>query len=81
MLNEKQKDLVKATVPVLKENGEALTDYFYKRMLKNNPGLKETFNMGHQRSGAQRCAGKSSGGSRAGLRLKYRQSGSAVTGY
>ena len=53
MLNEKQKDLVKATVPVLKENGEALTDYFYKRMLKNNPGLKETFNMGHQRSGAQ----------------------------
>lgn len=77
MLNEKQKDLVKATVPVLKENGEALTDYFYKRMLKNNPGLKETFNMGP----AQRCAGKSSGGSRAGLRRKYRQSGSAVTGY
>lgn len=53
MLNEKQKELVKATVPVLKENGEALTDYFYKRMLKNNPHLKETFNMGHQRSGAQ----------------------------
>ena len=53
MLNEKQKELVKATVPVLKENGVALTDYFYKRMLKNNPDLKETFNMGHQRSGAQ----------------------------
>ncbi|GLR09574.1 nitric oxide dioxygenase [Mixta theicola] len=53
MLNERQKELVKATVPVLKENGEALTAYFYKRMLKNNPQLKETFNMGHQRSGAQ----------------------------
>ena len=53
MLNEKQKELVKATVPVLQENGVALTDYFYKRMLKNNPALKETFNMGHQRSGAQ----------------------------
>lgn len=53
MLSEKQKEQVKATVPVLKENGVALTDYFYKRMLKNNPDLKETFNMGHQRSGAQ----------------------------
>ncbi|MGD8106283.1 globin domain-containing protein [Pantoea sp. FN0302] len=53
MLSERQNELVKATVPVLKENGEALTDYFYKRMLKNNPHLKETFNMGHQRSGAQ----------------------------
>ncbi|KAA8735582.1 nitric oxide dioxygenase [Acinetobacter qingfengensis] len=53
MLSPEQKDLVKATVPVLKENGVALTDYFYKRMLGNNPQLKETFNMGHQRSGAQ----------------------------
>ena len=53
MLTERQKELVKATVPVLQENGVALTDYFYKRMLKNNPDLKETFNMGHQRSGAQ----------------------------
>nr|WP_024968046.1 globin domain-containing protein [Pantoea sp. IMH] len=53
MLSEKQKEAVKATVPVLKENGVALTDYFYKRMLNNHPELKETFNMGHQRSGAQ----------------------------
>ncbi|MEM6159355.1 globin domain-containing protein [Erwinia sp. P6884] len=53
MLSEKQKESVKATVPVLKENGVALTDYFYKRMLNNHPELKETFNMGHQRSGAQ----------------------------
>ncbi|WP_244140323.1 globin domain-containing protein [Pantoea agglomerans] len=53
MITPEQKELVKATVPVLKENGVALTDYFYKRMLKNNPALKETFNMGHQRSGAQ----------------------------
>lgn len=53
MITTEQKELVKATVPVLKENGVALTDYFYKRMLKNNPALKETFNMGHQRSGAQ----------------------------
>ncbi|MEC5318669.1 NO-inducible flavohemoprotein [Brenneria populi subsp. brevivirga] len=53
MLTEAQKEQVKATVPVLRENGVALTKYFYQRMLSNNPGLKETFNMGHQRSGAQ----------------------------
>ena len=53
MLTTEQKALVKATVPVLKESGVALTDYFYKRMLGNNPSLKETFNLGHQRSGAQ----------------------------
>ena len=53
MLSQHQKDIVKATVPVLRENGVALTDYFYKRMLNNNPELKETFNMGHQRTGAQ----------------------------
>lgn len=53
MLTLEQKELVKATVPVLRENGIALTDYFYKRMLSNNPDLKETFNMGNQRSGAQ----------------------------
>jgi nitric oxide dioxygenase len=53
MITESQKDLVKATVPVLRESGVALTSYFYNRMLTNNPELKETFNMGHQRSGAQ----------------------------
>ncbi|WP_369790154.1 NO-inducible flavohemoprotein [Rouxiella sp. WC2420] len=53
MLNNQQKELVKATVPVLRQNGVALTDYFYHRMLNNNPELKETFNMGNQRSGAQ----------------------------
>lgn len=53
MLTAEQKALVKATVPVLKESGAALTDYFYKRMLNNHPALRETFNLGHQRSGAQ----------------------------
>lgn len=53
MITSEQKALVKTTVPLLRENGVALTNYFYQRMLKNNPGLKETFNMGHQRNGAQ----------------------------
>ena len=52
-MTPQQIDLVKATVPVLRENGVALTGDFYNRMLGNNPELKETFNMGHQRSGAQ----------------------------
>lgn len=52
-MTPQQIDLVKATVPVLRENGVALTGYFYNRMLGNHPDLKETFNMGHQRSGAQ----------------------------
>ena len=44
-MTPQQIDLVKATVPVLRENGVALTGYFYNRMLGNNPNLKETFNM------------------------------------
>ena len=52
-LTNQQIELIQATVPVLKEHGAELTAYFYNRMLTNNPELKETFNMGHQRSGAQ----------------------------
>ncbi|MCK3654848.1 nitric oxide dioxygenase [Pasteurellaceae bacterium Macca] len=52
-LTPKQIELIKATVPVLRENGVALTGYFYNRMLNNHPELKEVFNLGHQRSGAQ----------------------------
>lgn len=46
-------ELVKATVPVLRENGAALTSYFYQRMLNNHPELKNTFNLDHQSSGRQ----------------------------
>ena len=53
MLSTQQLELIKATVPVLRESGVALTDYFYKRMLNKHPELKETFNLGHQRSGGQ----------------------------
>ncbi|AWX15160.1 nitric oxide dioxygenase [Mergibacter septicus] len=52
-LTANQIELIKATVPVLRENGVALTSYFYNRMLTNHPELKEVFNLGHQRSGAQ----------------------------
>ena len=46
-------ELVKATVPVLRENGVALTTYFYNRMLNNHPELKNTFNLDHQSTGRQ----------------------------
>lgn len=46
-------ELVKATVPVLRESGVALTTYFYNRMLNNHPELKNTFNMDHQSTGRQ----------------------------
>lgn len=53
MLTPEQIQLITSTVPVLKESGVILTDYFYQRMFKHNPELKEVFNMGHQRSGDQ----------------------------
>ena len=46
MLTKKQIELVKATVPVLREHGVALTSHFYKRMLSHNPELRQVFNMG-----------------------------------
>lgn len=56
MLTKQQIELVKATVPVLREHGVALTSHFYKRMLSHNPELMQVFNMGHQRSGFQQQA-------------------------
>ena len=51
-----QKNLIKATVPVLKDNGVLLTDYFYKRMFKGNPELKNVFNMANQQNSRQQTA-------------------------
>ena len=56
MITQAQKDLVKATVPVLRENGVLLTTHFYKRMFVHNPELKNVFNMGSQQNGRQQTA-------------------------
>ncbi|WP_418945209.1 NO-inducible flavohemoprotein [Parasutterella sp.] len=56
MLTKQQIELVKTTVPVLREHGVALTSHFYKRMLSHNPELMQVFNMGHQRAGFQQQA-------------------------
>lgn len=52
-MNPQHIELVKSTVPVLRENGVALTTYFYQRMLNNNPELNNVFNLDHQSSGRQ----------------------------
>ncbi|MBV7532826.1 NO-inducible flavohemoprotein [Chitinophaga sp. sic0106] len=51
-----QKQLVKATVPVLKEHGVLLTSHFYNRMFTHNPELRHVFNMGNQVNGKQHTA-------------------------
>jgi nitric oxide dioxygenase len=56
MLTSRQKELVKATVPVLREHGVALISHFYKRMLTGNPELQNVFNNAHQARGHQQQA-------------------------
>ncbi|SDL10717.1 nitric oxide dioxygenase [Pedobacter sp. ok626] len=55
-MNSTQKSLILATVPILKEHGITLTKYFYERMFKGNPELKNIFNLGNQHSGKQQTA-------------------------
>ena len=53
MLNQNTIDIIKSTVPVLKEHGVEITTTFYKRMFENNPEIKAMFNMDKQESGEQ----------------------------
>ena len=53
MLNQKTIDIIKCTVPVLREHGVEITTTFYKRMFENNPEVKSMFNMERQESKEQ----------------------------
>ncbi|KAA0992645.1 NO-inducible flavohemoprotein [Dyadobacter aurulentus] len=55
-MTTEQKDLVRSTVPILRESGVALTTYFYNRMLTGNPELKNIFNSANQHTGVQPTA-------------------------
>ena len=55
-MNSNQKELIKATVPILRSSGEDLTNYFYARMFKHHPELRNMFNMGNQANGRQKSA-------------------------
>ncbi|POR23942.1 nitric oxide dioxygenase [Flavobacterium columnare] len=51
-----EKELIKTTIPVLRENGVLLTKHFYNRMFTYNPELKNIFNLGNQANGRQQTA-------------------------
>ncbi|WP_010254909.1 NO-inducible flavohemoprotein [Myroides injenensis] len=55
-MTTEHKELVKATIPVLRENGVLLTKHFYQRMFTHNPELKHVFNMGNQQNDRQQTA-------------------------
>jgi nitric oxide dioxygenase len=56
MITPEQKELIKATVPFLRENGILLSKHFYQRMFTHNPELKNVFNLGNQENGKQQTA-------------------------
>ncbi|WP_296644085.1 globin domain-containing protein [Romboutsia sp. 13368] len=53
MLNQNTIDIIKSTVPALREHGVEITTTFYNRMFANNPEIKAMFNMDKQESGEQ----------------------------
>ena len=53
MLSSKTIEIIKSTVPALKEHGLEITTTFYKTMFENHPEVKEMFNMDKQESLAQ----------------------------
>ena len=53
MLTERQRAIVKSTVPLLETGGEALTKHFYALLLSENAQVQPLFNSVHQQTGAQ----------------------------
>ena len=53
MLDQKTIDIIKSTVPALKEHGLDITKTFYKTMFERNPEIAPLFNMDRQKSGEQ----------------------------
>lgn len=53
MLTTEQRNIIKATVPLLETGGEALTTYFYKILLADHPEVRPLFNQAHQANGSQ----------------------------
>lgn len=52
-MNKNKKEIIKQTVPVLKEHGETITTYFYQNMFKAHPELLNMFNQTNQKVGNQ----------------------------
>ena len=45
--------IVKSTVPVLKQHGQAITTRFYEMLFEQYPSLKNVFNQTNQKTGRQ----------------------------
>ncbi|TCI90630.1 NO-inducible flavohemoprotein [Tenacibaculum sp. M341] len=56
MASKKTIEIVKATAPVLKLHGEAITKVFYQLLFEKHPELKDVFNMVNQQKGTQQKA-------------------------
>ena len=56
MLTEHEKDIIKQTVPLLKEKGTEITSTFYPKMFKAHPELLNMFNQTNQKRGMQSSA-------------------------
>lgn len=53
MLDSKTIEIIKSTVPALKEHGLEITKTFYKNMFEQNPEIVPMFDMGRQENGSQ----------------------------
>ena len=56
MLAPELVDRIQQTLPLLKENGEQLTQHFYARMFRHDPEVQSLFNPAHQHAGTQQKA-------------------------
>jgi nitric oxide dioxygenase len=55
-ITQAQKEIVKSTAPILKENGKEITSIFYKHMFEAHPELLNLFNQTNQKIGTQPLA-------------------------
>ncbi|KAF4552754.1 Oxidoreductase NAD-binding domain-containing protein 4 [Elsinoe fawcettii] len=55
-LTDPQISLIQSSLPALREHGGTITSTFYSSLLSENPSLKNTFNLTHQRTASQPLA-------------------------
>ncbi|MFN6558682.1 MAG: globin domain-containing protein [Nostoc sp. ChiSLP01] len=53
MISQKTIDIVKATAPILKKNGQQITTRMYEIMFHNHPEIRKQFDMSAQADGSQ----------------------------
>ena len=53
MASQETINIIKSTIPVLEEHGLTITTAFYEKMFRNNPEMRNVFNMTHQLQGKQ----------------------------